>query len=182
SMTAWKEGQVIDTSMGFSPVDGMTMATRSGSLDPMVVLHLLTKGHHTVDSLATLLQRQSGLKGLSGTSGDIRELLKTGSADSKLAIDHFCYQARKQLGAYCFALGGVDTISFGGGIAENQPAIRQRILSDLDQFGISLCPDRNMVAQESQPLHTESSKVALFLNPVDEMAEMVSQFLKIQDS
>lgn len=179
SVTAWQDGRAVDTSMGFSPADGLIMSTRSGELDPILVLKLLGEDKYTAASLESLLQRESGLKGLSGISGDIRELLRDNTPRSRLAIDCFCYRVRKQIGAFVFALGGVDAISFGGGIGENQPAIRQQCLAGLEGLGIQLDADKNPLAAGLAAIHSRESKVELFVAPVDEMAEMLEQYYQI---
>ena len=173
SAAAIKGGRPIDTSMGFSPLEGLVMATRPGDLDPGILLHLLSAGFDP-PHLDELLNRKSGLLGLSGISEDIRTLLEspTEAADSALAL--FCYRVRKYLGAYMLALGGLDAIVFGGGIGENAPEIRTRILAGLEWLGIGLDPERNAaVVGRTGAISFEASPVEIAVLAVDEGRAMV---------
>ncbi len=146
SVTAVRDGKPIDTSMGFSPLEGLVMASRSGDVDPGLLLHLQRAGIATAVNLEHLLNEESGLLGVSGISADMRELLESGAGAARLAVDLYCYRARKFLGAYLAALGGADAILFGGGVGENAPAVRERILEGLEWAGIALDPERNRAA------------------------------------
>jgi len=135
--------------MGFTPLEGLMMGTRPGDVDPGVLTYLLGREGMNVHELETLLSRHSGLYGISGVSGDMRDLLKeseSGNARATLAIEMFCYRVKKYLGAYLAALNGTDGIIFGGGIGENAPSIRARICEDLNALGIRLDPERNAEA------------------------------------
>lgn len=179
SATAWLEGKPVDTSMGFSPLEGLSMATRCGNIDASIVLHLLEHEEgYTTSGLRQLLNQQSGLKGQSGVSGDMRELLASTDDKALLAIDHFCYQVQKIIGSYIAVLGGVDAITFGGGIGENHAAIRRKILAPLECFSIVLNDERNETAKGHSALHTDASETEIWLTPVDEMREMLDQFTK----
>lgn len=138
SATASRGGQAVDTSMGHTPLEGLVMATRSGDIDPGLLLHVLGEKGRTAEAVETLLSKQSGLLGISGRSADMRELLELDDERAELAVAMFCYRAKKYVGAYAAALGGVDHIVFGGGIGENQPEIRRRILVGLDFLGVDL--------------------------------------------
>ena len=129
SITAIKDGKSIDTSMGFTPLDGIMMMTRSGSIDPGILIYLMKQGYNH-DKLNKLLNENSGLKGISGI-GDMRDLIKSNKKESKLAVDIFCYLAAKQIAAYSAALNGIDAIAFTGGIGENEKHIREKILKQL---------------------------------------------------
>jgi len=130
----------------------------------------------TIEQLDILLHRKSGLAGLSQSSGDMRELMELDTPEALLAIELYCYQIKKQIGAYYFALGGLDAICFGGGIGENQPEIRALILKDLESIGIELSETDNAIAGEFSKLHSDNSKVDVWLTPVDELSEMLRQY------
>jgi acetate kinase len=140
SITAVHEGTSVDTSMGFTPLAGLVMGTRSGDVDPGALLYLMKREGMTSETLNSLLNKESGLLGLSGYSADMRDLLERESTDPNCAeaIAVFCYQARKFIGAYAAALGGLDTLVFTGGIGEHGPEIRARICSGLEFIGVRL--------------------------------------------
>jgi acetate kinase len=146
SITAIHKGASTDTSMGFTPLPGLVMGTRCGDLDPGAALYLMNKEGMTAPALSNLLNKESGLLGLSGRSGDMRDLLRREPTDpdSAEAIAVFCYQAKKFIGAYTAALGGLDTLVFTGGIGEHAAVIRERICTGLDFLGITLDAARNM--------------------------------------
>jgi acetate kinase len=145
SMAAVRGGISIDTTMGFTPAGGLMMGTRSGDLDPGVLLYLLVERGMTPALVNELVNRQSGLLGVSGVSADMRDLLARESADTSAAeaIALFCYQARKYLGALVAAQGGLDTLVFTGGIGEHAAAVRWRICEGLEFLGIRLEPRGN---------------------------------------
>ncbi|WP_338874641.1 acetate/propionate family kinase [Spirosoma sp. SC4-14] len=145
SMVAVRSGKSIDTTMGFTPTGGLMMGTRSGDLDPGVLLYLLANGYATSETLSHLLNDESGLRGVSGISSDMQTLLNQAPKHRHAAdaIDLFCYLAQKQLGGLVAALNGLDTLVFTGGIGENSPEIRARICSDLQYSGIGLDAERN---------------------------------------
>jgi acetate kinase len=145
SMVALEDGKSVDTSMGFTPLQGLVMSARSGDVDPGLLLYLLAEKKMSAKETGTLLNKQSGLLGVSGTTGDMRELQEKSKQDSHAAeaIDLFCYRAKKYIGAYAAALGGLDALVFTGGIGEHAPAIRERICSGLDFLGIRLDAPRN---------------------------------------
>jgi len=138
SVTAVKAGRSIDTSMGLTPSGGVMMGTRSGDLDPGLMIHLLTKTGMDPGALAAMIDQQSGMLGVSGVSGDMRALhaAAAANADARLAIEMFCYSVRKQMAAMIAALGGVDMIVFTGGIGENDAVVRARICEGLTWAGV----------------------------------------------
>jgi propionate kinase len=140
SMAAVKDGKSVDTSMGFAPLEGLVMATRSGDVDPGALLYLLQQEKISAKDLSKLLNKESGLLGVSTTSGDMRALLEKSAQDSRAvdAVDLFCYRAKKYVGAYAAVLGGLDLLIFAGGIGEHAPAVRKRICEGLDFLGIQL--------------------------------------------
>jgi acetate kinase len=146
SVCAVRGGRSIDTSMGFTPMEGLVMGTRSGDVDPGALLHVLETTGMTAAELARVLNAESGLAALSGTSGDMRDIERAaglGDARALLAIEVFCYRVRKYIGAYFAALNGADAVVFTAGVGENSPAIRARICADLDNLGISVDPVAN---------------------------------------
>lgn len=145
SLAAVHGGKCVDTTMGFTPTGGLVMGTRTGDLDPGVLLHLMRSVNLTADQLDALVNRESGLLGISETNADVRELLAREATDPRAAeaVTVFCYQARKYIGAMVAALGGLDTLVFAGGIGENAPAIRARICDGLPFFGVRVAPERN---------------------------------------
>ena len=168
SLAAVKDGACIDTSMGFTPTAGLVMGTRTGELDPGLFPYLLRQNQMSADQLERLLNHESGLLGISETSSDMRQLLAQEASDSRAAeaIELFCYQAKKWLGAYAAALGGVDTVVFSGGIGEHAPAIRARICAGLEFLGIAVDKKRNDAS--AAVISSESSKVAVRVIPTDE--------------
>ena len=144
SMAALKEGRPVDTTMGLTPTGGFMMSTRSGDLDPGILLYLMRKGYDAAQ-LETLLNQQSGLLGVSGTGSDMKTLLEARASDGKAAqaIDIFCYQIRKFVGAFAAVLGGLDTLVFTGGIGERAAPVRQQICVGLEYLGVQVDEERN---------------------------------------
>jgi acetate kinase len=145
SMAAVRAGQSLDTTMCFTPTAGMPMSTRSGDLDPGVFVYLSRTEGMTADQFQRLVNYESGLRGLSETSSDMRDLMAREAEDPRAAeaVAVFCYQAKKWIGALATVLGGVDTLVFAGGIGENGPDVRARICAGLDFLGIAIDPARN---------------------------------------
>lgn len=159
SMAAVLGGRGFDTTMGFTPTGGLVMGTRTGDLDPGVLLYLLESRGMNPAALNTLVNRQAGLLGVSGISADMQDLLEKASSDERAAqaIDLFCYQAKKYVGAFAAALGGLDTLVFTGGIGEHAAPVRQRICEGLEFLGIALNEERNkehapLISQDGSPV------------------------------
>jgi acetate kinase len=167
SMAAVESGSCIDTTMGFTPTGGLVMSTRSGDLDPGLLLHLAGRGLGA-DELRSLVNVEAGLLGVSGRSGDMRDLLELEDSDDRaaLAIEIFCYQARKWLGALAAGLGGIDAVVFTGGIGERSPAIRKRICTGLAFLGLELDPVRN--AAHAAVVSSDASRVVAHVIPTNE--------------
>ncbi len=149
SVCAIAQGKSVDTSMGFTPLEGLLMGTRCGDLDPAVLFYIMHKEDLTEHQATTMLNKHSGLYGISGISNDMVELLaaeEKGHERAKLALDLFCYRVRKYVAAYAGAMGGVDAVIFTGGIGENAPPIRARALAGLEFMGIRVDPGRNAAA------------------------------------
>jgi acetate kinase len=181
SATAIDRGRSVDTSMGFTPLEGLMMGTRSGDLDPAVVWHLVRKEGLSVDEVERLLNERSGLLGVSGLSYDMRELLKAaeGKPDSRaaLAVDMFCYRVRKYIGSYLAVLGGADALVFGGGIGERSAVVRARICEGMGWCGLRLDPLRNQAAVEigsgeAMKISEEGAPLACYVAGVDEEVEI----------
>lgn len=145
SMAAIKDGRCMDTTMGFTPAGGLVMSTRTGDLDPGVIIYLLTQKGMTIEEVNTLVYKQSGLLGVSGTTSDMKELLEKSKEDqmARMAVTLFCYQIKKYIGAFSAALGGLDTLVFTGGIGENAPYVRAAACHDLEYLGIVIDPALN---------------------------------------
>ena len=173
SAAAIKGGHSVDTSMGMTPLEGLVMGTRSGDLDPAIVSIIARKEGLSSSEVEALLNTQSGLLGISGLTNDMRELqaeLKEhDDRRVRLAIEIFCYRARKYIGAFLAAMGGADAVVFTGGIGENSPEIRSRICSGMEWAGLSLNPDRNQqtVGREGM-ISTDDSKLLAYAIPTDE--------------
>jgi len=187
SATAIRNGQSIDTSMGFTPLEGLVMGTRSGDLDPAVVAYLVRTEKLDADEVERVLNERSGLLGVSGCSHDMRELLNAvedHDSAAELAVDLFCYRARKYLGAYLAVLGGADAVIFGGGIGENSPEIRARICAGMAWCGLTLDEKRNAVAiglREATRIHSDAATIQTYVIPADEeraIAEETARYLE----
>lgn len=164
SICAIQDGRSVDTTMGFTPLEGLMMATRSGDVDPGVLLHLLHKGW-TEESLRDLLNQQSGLLGVSGISNDPRPILAAsaeGNAQASLAIELYTYRIAKQIAALTIPLGGLDGLAFSGGVGQNSAAIRERICNYLGHLGVQLNADANYSGDIIRPLHNEQSPVGIW--------------------
>lgn len=175
SAAALRDGAPIDTSMGFSPLEGLVMATRAGDLDPGIVTHLQREEGWDIAQTELVLSGNCGLQGLTGRR-DMRELLGATDSQAQLAVELFSYRARKYLGAYAAALGGLDAVVFGGGIGEHAPVIRARILEGMDWCGIAVDKAANdsAVAKEACITATQS-RVTAWVIPVDEAAVLAAE-------
>ncbi len=182
SATAVTEGHSVDTSMGFTPLEGLIMGTRCGNIDPSLIGFLARYENVDVGEVEQWLNTQSGLLGISGGSGDMQMLLeaeRVGDSRASLAVDMFCYSVRKYIGAYLAALNGADAIVFGGGIGENSPDVRARICSGLEWFGIVIDHDRNKAAIGTESLITEdAATVQVYVIAVDEELVIVRDVIR----
>ena len=182
SLAAVRGGKSIDTSMGFTPASGLMMGTRTGDLDPGLAYYLARSQHMTPPQFQKMTNHAAGLLGVSGRSADVRDLLARESHDARAAdaLALFCYQAKKWIGAYVAALGGVDTLVFAGGIGENAPVIRERICDGLGVLGIRLHKTRN--AQNAPLISTDRSRATVRVIHTDEdviIAKAVVRVLKL---
>ncbi len=175
SMAAVHLGQSIDTTMGLTPTAGLPMSTRSGDLDPGLGWFLARTQGTTPEQFFEMVNRESGLLGISETSADMRDLLAKEANDPRAAeaVEFFCYQARKWIGAYTAALGGLDALVFSGGIGENAAEVRARICRDLSYLGIRIDPIRN--ATDGRVISSDTGPVSVFVIPTDEEV-MIAKF------
>jgi acetate kinase len=173
SAAAIRNGYPVDTSMGMTPLEGLVMGTRSGDVDPAVVNLIATKEGLSTHEVESLLNTQSGLLGISGLTNDMRvlqqELKEHEDRRVRLAIEVFCYRAKKYIGAYLACMGGADAVVFTGGIGENSPDIRGRICDGLEWFGLKIDKDRNDRASgREERITSDDSKLHAFVIPTDE--------------
>jgi acetate kinase len=171
SITAVKNGKSFDTSMGLTPLEGVVMGTRTGDMDPAVVLYIMDKQKLSPQEMNTLLNNKSGVKGISGISNDMREIEQKaaeGNQRAKLALDIFVYRVVKYVGSYVAAMGGADAIIFTGGIGENATSIRAKILEPLAFLGAELDPVRNGSDAREKVITGEGSRIAAWVVPTNE--------------
>jgi acetate kinase len=161
SMCAARHGLSVASTMGFSPLDGLPMATRPGQLDPGVLLYLMDQKGMDAGAISDLLYRESGLKGLSGISGDMRDLEASDDPRARQAIDYFVFRVRREIGAMAAVLQGLDAIVFCGGIGENSATIRAAVLTGMEWIGIELDPDRNRAGADV--ISSDRSAVRVFV-------------------
>ena len=174
SACAVKRGESMDTSMGMTPLEGLVMGTRSGDVDPSIIEYIHHKEGMTLAEIDTMLNKQSGLLGISGLTNDMRELLDEESEKqdrrARLAIDIFCTRAKKYIGAYLAAMGGAQAIVFTGGIGENSPIIRERICDGLSCLGLDLDRERNRAVSNGKEgeVSQDRSRLRAFVIPTNE--------------
>jgi len=171
SIAAIKNGVSVDTSMGMTPLEGLVMGTRSGDIDPAVPLFIMNRENMNTAEMDLLLNKRSGLLGISGRSNDMREILESadkGSHDSVLAVEVFCYRLKKCIGAYTAAMGGIDALIFTAGIGENSPRIRKMVLKDMDFLDIILSEDLNENASGESEISSRESRVKVWVIPTNE--------------
>ena len=171
SITAIKDGKSVDTSMGLTPVEGLIMGTRCGDVDPGALLYIQQKEHLDHEGMQALINKKSGVAGLTGVSSDMRDIEKAveeGNERAIMALNMYEYRITKYIGAYTAALGGVDVIVFTGGVGENQTGTRERICKQLAFLGIEFDVEKNKTRGEEIELSTPNSKVRVVVIPTDE--------------
>lgn len=171
SMCAVENGKCIDTSMGITPLEGVIMGTRSGSMDPAVVQYICNNEHISVDEMLTICNKKSGLLGISGLSSDMRDIDQAadeGNERANIARDMLVYGIRKYIGSYAAAMNGVDVIVFTAGIGENNCALRERVMQGFEYLGAKLDPVKNAGCREEAVISTDDSKVKICVIPTDE--------------
>ena len=180
SAAAIHHGKPLDTSMGFSPLEGLVMATRSGDVDPAVVPYLEKRLGKNSEHILELLNRHSGVAGLSGGRTNLGELAADPSPEAQFAVDLYCYRARKYIGAYLAVLGGCDGIVFGGGVGEHVPAVRQRILAGMNWAGIEIDAAANEAARGQEArIDTLKLPVRVHVIPVEEERALLEAALAV---
>lgn len=171
SITAVKDGVCVDTSMGFTPLDGFMMGTRSGSLDPSVLTYIAEKENLSPADINTICNKKSGVFGISGVSNDNRDVAaaaEKGNERAALAIEMQRYQILKFVGSYVAAMNGVDVIAFTGGIGENDPELREYVCENLSFLGVKIDSDKNKLRGSEVKISTDESKVAVYVIPTNE--------------
>jgi acetate kinase len=179
SAAALRQGQPIDTSMGFTPLEGLVMGTRAGDIDPGAIFHLLGETGWAPATLQRVLDEESGLVGLAGTD-DASALVARSDHAAGLALDLFCYRIRKCFGAYLAALGGCDAVAFGGGIGEHVPAVRARALAGLDGLGVRLDPPANEAARAPARISDPASAIEVWVVPTDEETVLAQEAIALR--
>ena len=183
SVSAVKYGKCVDTSMGLTPLEGLVMGTRSGDIDPSAVLSIMKKENLTPDQMSDLLNKQSGVKGISGISSDIREVeagIREGNERAKLAMEMYDYRIKKYIGAYAAAMGGVDIVVFTAGVGEHQWDVRQGACEDLEFMGIKIDAEKNKAnCGEEEIISAPDSKVKVVVVPTDEELLIASDTLDL---
>ena len=171
SISAVVNGKCVDTSMGLTPLEGLLMGTRSGDLDPAVVQYIANKENKTVDEVLNILNKKSGVLGISGVSSDFRDLeaaKNAGNELAKVALDCFAYRIIKYVGSYVAAMNGVDCITFTAGIGENNKEVRQAVLDSLTYLGIEIDAEKNSIRGQELIISTPNSKVKVCVIPTNE--------------
>ncbi len=171
SMAAVDKGVSVDTSMGFTPLEGLLMGTRSGDLDPSIILHIVGREGLSLAEANTLLNKHSGLLGISGLTSDMREIIserKNGNKQAELAFQVFTYRIKKYVGSYIAAMGGLDAVVFTGGIGENSPDVRAASCTGLEFLGIQIDEGRNNSQDKEKIISSDSSKIKVMALPTDE--------------
>ena len=179
SMCAIRDGMSVASSMGFTALDGLPMGTRCGQLDPGVVLYLMQEKRMDADAIADLLYKQSGLKGLSGLSHDMRVLEASDTPEAAQAIEYFVFRIRRELGGLAAVLQGLDAMVFCGGIGENAWRVRERVLEGMEWIGIEL--DRTANRNSAQVISSERSRVRVLVLPTDEEAMIARHTIEVVD-
>lgn len=171
SICAVQNGKSVDTSMGLTPLDGLVMGTRSGTVDPAVIEFIAQKENKTISEVMDILNKKSGVAGVSGVSSDFRDLdtaIAQGNERAKIAMDLFCYRVAQYIGSYTAVMNGVDAIAFTAGVGENNSIARAGICSYLGYLGIEIDAEKNQVRGEDQVISTDNSKVPVLVVPTNE--------------
>jgi len=182
SITAVKNGKSIETSMGFTPLEGLVMGTRSGDFDPAIIPFLLKKENLKISELDDVLNKKSGLLGVSGVSSDFRNIENAaakGKKQAQLAIKLFNYRVQKYIGAYAAVMNGVDAVTFSAGIGENSISVRKNILNELGYLGITLDNEKNKVRGQEKIISADNSKVKALVIPTNEELVIARETLEI---
>jgi len=182
SVCAVKYGKSVDTSMGFTPLAGLAMGTRSGTIDPAVISFLMEKENMSVKEINDFLNKKSGVLGISGVSSDFRDIhaaADEGNERAQLAIDIFCYRVKKYIGEYAAVMGGLDAVIFTAGIGENNGIVRAQILKDMEYLGIFFDPEKNKVRGQEIDISAPGAKVRTLVIPTNEELAIARETLKL---
>ena len=182
SMTAVSGGKSVETSMGLTPLEGLVMGTRSGDIDPAVTFHLGRVAGMGVEELDNLLNRRSGMLGLTGSSDlrDVHDRIAAGDPDAKVGLDVYCHRLKKYIGAYFAILGGVDAIAFTAGVGENDDIVRLQTLQGLEHMGIVVDPERNAGRKKEETLiSTDDSPIKVWVVPTNEELEIAREAVEL---
>jgi len=178
SITAIKNGQSIDTSMGFGPLSGLIMGTRTGDIDPTVVFYLVNSLGYDIEQVSNLLNKRSGMQGLTGYSDmrDITKAINEGDENAKLAYDMYAYRIKKYIGSYAAALNGIDAIIFTAGVGENDALVRQMVCENMEYLGIAINREENSTRKPGlREINTADSAVKILVIPTNEELEIANQ-------
>lgn len=182
SITAVDGGKAVDTSMGFTPLDGLAMGTRCGTIDPAVVTFLMNKEGIDTEKMDAIMNKQSGMLAISGVSSDFRDLdaaVESGNERAALALEVFAYQVKKFIGSYACAMGGLDAIVFTAGIGENNSVMRKMICKDLEFLGVSIVDSKNNIRGTEIDVSTDDSKVRVLVIPTNEELAIAKETKKL---
>ena len=185
SMAAVSNGRSVDTSMGFGPLSGLVMGTRSGDIDPSIIFHLINQLGYDPEQVNSLLNKRSGMLGMTGYSDmrDIERAINEGSKDAELASELYAYRIQKYIGAYAAALNGLDAIVFTAGVGENDSLMRQRVCSNLDFFGIIPDAEKNKIRSSNlREINKDGSRVKILVIPTNEELEIAKQCLELLEN
>jgi acetate kinase len=178
SISAINNGVAVDTSMGFGPLDGLIMGTRSGSIDPTIVFYLVSQLGFDMEQVSNLLNKRSGMLGLTGVSDmrDVTKAINDGNADALLAYEMYAYRIKKYIGSYIAALNGIDAIVFTAGVGENDALVRKMVCANMDHLGIKLNEEQNNTrASGIRELSEHSARVKVLVIPTNEELEIATQ-------
>ncbi|WP_041595790.1 acetate/propionate family kinase [Halanaerobium hydrogeniformans] len=182
SIAAVDQGRVIDTSMGFTPLEGLVMGTRPGDFDPGIISYIMQERNLSIEEIDEILNKESGVLALSGISNDFREIseaAEAGNDRAQLALDIFCRRVKKYIGAYAALLGGVDLLIFTAGIGENAVNIRAKILAELEYFGIIIDPEKNNIQGKEAKISAKTSIVDVYVIPTNEELVIAREAKKV---
>jgi len=182
SMTAVNAGKSIDTSMGFGPLNGLVMGTRSGDVDPFIIFHLVNQLGYSLDQVNNILNKQSGMLGLTGFSDmrDVTRAIAEGNEDAELAYTIYAYRIKKYIGMYAAVLNGLDAIVFTGGVGENDINIRRMACNNMDFLGIQIDEEKNKIrSNDIREINSENAAVKVLIVPTNEELEIVKQCFEL---
>ncbi len=171
SLTAIKDGKSFDTSMGMTPLEGLVMGTRCGDIDPAIVTFLMNKDNMTADQVDNLMNKKSGVLGISGVSSDFRDIEEAaaeGNKRAQLALDKFAYTVKKYIGSYAAAMGGLDVLVFTAGLGENSAPARMQVCEGLEFLGVQIDETKNNIRGKEAEISKDGSKVKVYVIPTNE--------------